>query len=160
SWVAMAGHVSAGGGRPSYLPGRLLADALALAGSYALFVGPRRRPGEGRRDLETEGPREAGPGSLPPPAPPPPALPPPPRPPPWLAWRQGRAELAVVGTAAFVLGVGFTAQAVLLWPVVTLLVGVVYGTGVWAREQADASYRFLTNQRLPPGRVWLAKTAW
>src|SRR5262249_26229872 len=62
SWVAMAGHVSAGGGRPSYLPGRLLADALALAGSYALFVGPRRRggAGEGRGDLETEGPGEAG----------------------------------------------------------------------------------------------------
>src|SRR5206468_4059493 len=45
-----------------------------------------------------------------------------------------------------------------VWPVLTLAAGVTCGTCVFAGEQVGSSYRFLGNQRLPPGRVWFVKT--
>jgi hypothetical protein len=77
----------------------------------------------------------------------------------WLAWRQGRADLAVLAAATFVLGLAFAPYMLGAWSIWTLLIGVVFGTGVWRNEQAEGSSRFLIDQRLPPGRVWLVKTA-
>jgi hypothetical protein len=156
SWLLMVAYATVSGKRGVgfYLPARLLIDGLALLGSYAVFCNrpaPTRAQGPGPRAQQS---KEVPPSSSLTPGPwaLSPALW-------WLVWRQGRGELVVVGTCLFVLGIGFTSHVSMLWPLATLLVGIVCGTSVWAREQADASYRFLTNQRLPPGRVWLVKTA-
>ncbi len=77
----------------------------------------------------------------------------------WLAWRQGRGEFFTLSAALFVFGLAFAPYLVRSWPLWTLLTGVVFGTGAWRAEQSDGSYRFLSNQRFPPGRVWLVKTA-
>ena len=160
SWVLVAGYATAAG-RSVYLPARLLADGLALFGSYSAFC--HRSQGAGVRSQESgvrsqeSGVRSQELAAVPSSLTPDsrlltPALW-------WLVWRQGRDEFVVVATGVFVLGLGFASNVAMLWPLTTLLVGVIYGTGVWSREQADASYRFLSNQRLPPGRVWLVKTS-
>src|SRR5207245_274486 len=45
-----------------------------------------------------------------------------------------------------------------LWLAVTLLMGVICGTVVWAGEQTNGAYRFLGDQRIPLGRFWVVKT--
>src|SRR5262249_29110535 len=42
----------------------------------------------------------------------------------------------------------------LAWPVATLLVGLLCGVTAFAEEQQGGHLRFLSDQRLPPGRVW------
>jgi hypothetical protein len=79
----------------------------------------------------------------------------------WLIWRQGRPQLvllAVIGLLVGLLGkhTGFMNELV-IWPLATLLVGVVCGIGVFTQEQEGEFYRFLGNQRLPPGCVWRVK---
>jgi hypothetical protein len=77
----------------------------------------------------------------------------------WLAWRQGRSDLVTLVLATLLLGLVLAPVMVGSWALWTLLVGVVFGTGVWRPEQTEGSYRFLISQRLPPGRVWFMKTA-
>ncbi|HBI46979.1 MAG TPA: hypothetical protein DDY78_29620, partial [Planctomycetales bacterium] len=74
----------------------------------------------------------------------------------WLTWRQARGF--TVGLAAFALFLGFITllEAVLLWPAATLIVGVLCGATAFADEQ-QGSYRFLGDQRLPLGRLWVVK---
>jgi hypothetical protein len=79
----------------------------------------------------------------------------------WLALRQGWPRFLLFVAAGFVTGLLVPNAALTIWPVATLLVGVAFGTGMFSGEQAGESYRFLGNQRLPAGRVWLGKaTAW
>ena len=156
SWLLAGAYAATSGRRGTgvYLATRLVVDGLALFASYAVFCHrptQTRAQGSGLRAQRTAEARQPA-SSL---APHPWALSPPLW---WLVWRQGRGEVVVAGTCLFVLGIGFTSHVSMLWPLSTLLVGIVFGTSVWAREQADFSYRFLTNQRLPPGRVWLVKT--
>jgi ABC-type transport system involved in multi-copper enzyme maturation permease subunit len=74
----------------------------------------------------------------------------------WLTWRQARGFAA--GLAAFALFLGFipSLQGLTLWPFATLLVGVLCGATAFADEQ-QGSYRFLGDQRLPLGRLWVVK---
>ena len=74
----------------------------------------------------------------------------------WLTWRQARGF--ATGLAAFALFLGFIVllQSLTLWPMVTLVVGVLCGATAFADEQ-QGSFRFLGDQRLPLGRLWVAK---
>ena len=74
----------------------------------------------------------------------------------WLTWRRSRGFAA--GLAVFALFLGFITllQGVILWPVATLIVGVLCGATAFADEQQGA-LRFLGDQRLPLGRLWLVK---
>jgi hypothetical protein len=77
----------------------------------------------------------------------------------WLAARQGWGWLVALTAAAFVSALLMAGYGPVFWPVLTLVVGVVCGSTVFLAEQAEGTFRFLGDQRLPPGRVWLWKTA-
>jgi hypothetical protein len=76
----------------------------------------------------------------------------------WLCDRQMRRLALGVLASSLGLGVLFLVVGPLLWPVATLLLGVLCGVTVFSDEQANGSYRFLGEQRLPLGRVWIIKT--
>jgi ABC-type transport system involved in multi-copper enzyme maturation permease subunit len=76
----------------------------------------------------------------------------------WLTWRQAPMGVVFLGAGAMVLGAIVPANGLILWPVVTLLLGVGCGMGVFAGEQAAEAQRFLGDQRLPVGRIWVVKT--
>jgi hypothetical protein len=76
----------------------------------------------------------------------------------WLCDRQMRRLALGVLAASLGLGVLFLVVGPLLWPVATLLLGVLCGVAVFSDEQVNGSYRFLGEQRLPLGRVWIIKT--
>jgi hypothetical protein len=77
----------------------------------------------------------------------------------WLAARQGWGWLLALAAAAFVSALLMAGYGPVFWPVLTLVVGVVCGSTVFLAEQGEGTFRFLGDQRLPPGRVWLWKTA-
>ncbi|HMC65855.1 MAG TPA: hypothetical protein VKI65_13030 [Gemmataceae bacterium] len=74
----------------------------------------------------------------------------------WLIDRQTRLA-GLVLVAASVL-VGFLMPWLANWPMITLFIGVACGTMVFGSEQLSSAARFLGDQRLPPGRIWLVKT--
>jgi hypothetical protein len=76
----------------------------------------------------------------------------------WLTVRQGRVVMAVLAAAGLALAGLLPVPGMILWPVLTLLVGVVCGAAVFLPEQVGGAVRFLGNQRVPLGRVWLVKT--
>jgi hypothetical protein len=76
----------------------------------------------------------------------------------WLAWRQCRVFTAGLGLACLALGWLVLVTGAWLWPLLTLLIGVVAGATTFADEQASEAYRFLGEQRFPRGRTWLVKT--
>ena len=75
----------------------------------------------------------------------------------WLTSRQAGRAAVVLGAGGFLVGLLVPLHGLTLWPAVTLVIGIVCGTGVFASEQAAGTYRFLGAQRLPLGRVWAAK---
>ena len=46
------------------------------------------------------------------------------------------------------------ANAQVLWPIATLLIGVACGTAAFGPEQRDLTYQFLASQHLPLTRFW------
>src|SRR5262249_29530714 len=74
-----------------------------------------------------------------------------------LAARQGEGWLLALAAAAFLSALLMAGYGPVFWPVLTLVVGVVCGSTVFLGEQSEGTYRFLGEQRLPPGRVWLWK---
>jgi hypothetical protein len=93
----------------------------------------------------------------------------------WLTWGQGRGLMVglllatvsiTISLAAAVLVVinlsGIPDAGVVIsllsWPFCALVIGVVAGIAVFAGEQATQAKRFLGDQRLPVGRIWLLKT--
>jgi hypothetical protein len=76
----------------------------------------------------------------------------------WLCYRQ--MHRLALGVLAFSLGLGilFLVVGPLLWPVATLLLGVLCGVTVFSDEQANRSFRFLGEQRFPLARIWIIKT--
>jgi hypothetical protein len=75
----------------------------------------------------------------------------------WLTWRQARLEAVIVLVAALLLGVLVPMVDHSLATLVLLLVGAVCGAAVFADEQEGGAFRFVGDQRLPPGRVWRVK---
>jgi hypothetical protein len=76
----------------------------------------------------------------------------------WLVFRQGWGQIVTLGGASLLTGLVLPWAGLPLWIAVTLLLGVMAGTGVFAGEQLEGASRFLGDQRLSPGRVWLFKT--
>ena len=76
----------------------------------------------------------------------------------WLTYQQGWTGFLVLVVASLILGTIIPDHALLLWPLATLLLGVGCGRGVFAGEQAGEGQRFLGDQRLPVGRIWITKT--
>jgi hypothetical protein len=77
----------------------------------------------------------------------------------WLTVRQRRVAFVWLLAGGVVAGVFLPRFGLVFWPVFSLLLGIMGGTGVFAGEQAGGAYRFLGDQRLPLGRVWTAKVA-
>ncbi len=75
----------------------------------------------------------------------------------WLSWLQGRGTFWTLMVVGLFFGFLTPVVGILAWPFITLLVGVTCGGMVFAPEAASGSYKFLGDQRVPPGRVWLAK---
>jgi hypothetical protein len=75
----------------------------------------------------------------------------------WLNYTQIRQLLN--GLMLFALMVGLVLQPAgpLAWPIVTLFIGVLCGVTVWSDVQLSGSFRFLGDQHLPQGCVWLVK---
>jgi len=74
----------------------------------------------------------------------------------WLTWRQARGFAAGLAVFALLLGLIVLIQPVTLWPLATLVVGVLCGVTTFAGEQ-EGPFRFLGDQRFPLGRLWLVK---
>jgi hypothetical protein len=75
----------------------------------------------------------------------------------WLSLRQGRLVLACCLAGALVLGFTVNIAGLILWPLGTLLLGLVCGVSVFAPDQGPG-HRFLGSQRFAPGRIWALKT--
>jgi hypothetical protein len=76
----------------------------------------------------------------------------------WLTFRQAGISVLILYLLAFFAAMIPPAVGGLaLWPLVITLFGVWCGVSVFGGEQAAAAGRFLGDQRLPPGRIWLVK---
>ncbi len=75
----------------------------------------------------------------------------------WLNHTQMRRLRLVLSIFALGLGFALPAMGPLGWPILTLLIGLLCGVTVWTDEQVSGSFRFLGDQRLPLGRVWITK---
>jgi hypothetical protein len=75
----------------------------------------------------------------------------------WLSWRQGwRFQLGLL-IGSLLLGPTVLIDPAALWPAFTMILGVLAGISVLADEQFWGTNRFLGEQRLSVGRIWLAK---
>lgn len=78
----------------------------------------------------------------------------------WLVFSQGRWLLAVALAIALLLVGSAIAMPLFLWPIGSLLLGLICGLAVFTFDQKEGR-QFLGAQRLPPGRVWTVKIlAW
>jgi hypothetical protein len=75
----------------------------------------------------------------------------------WLSYLQMRRLLIGLTIFSLVLGFVLPLFGPAAWPALTLFLGVLCGVTVWSDEQLSAAYRFLGDQRLPLGRVWIVK---
>jgi hypothetical protein len=75
----------------------------------------------------------------------------------WLTLRQAWIQLIVLAGVCLVIGLFVPAFGQVLWPVATLLLGVLCGTAAFSQEQNDLSYQFLAAQHLPLKKVWRMK---
>jgi ABC-type transport system involved in multi-copper enzyme maturation permease subunit len=93
----------------------------------------------------------------------------------WLTWEQGRGLMLGVLIAAVSITISLAATVLVVanlsgsltsgtlvglmsWPFCALVIGVVSGMATFAGEQGTQAKRFLGDQRLPIGRIWLLKT--
>jgi hypothetical protein len=77
----------------------------------------------------------------------------------WLTLRQAWPLVGFMAAASLFAGCNIPANAEVLWPVATLLLGVGCGTAAFAAEQRDLSYQFLAAQHLPLRMIWCYKIA-
>jgi hypothetical protein len=78
----------------------------------------------------------------------------------WLSARRSRVGLVVGSVVALVFGQVMLIEPLILWPVFTLVIGLVQGSFTFADEQLFGSFRMLAEQRLPLGRFWIVKVLW
>jgi hypothetical protein len=76
----------------------------------------------------------------------------------WLTFKQAWAPLCILAVVSLVVGLVVPANAQVLWPLATLLLGVACGTAAFAPEQRDLSYQFLSSQHFPLHAIWRFKT--
>ena len=74
----------------------------------------------------------------------------------WLAFRQGRWVLAACLAGALLLGFTVHLAPLSLWPLGSLVLGLVCGLAAFVPDQREG-HRFLGAQRFPPGTVWAVK---
>ncbi len=74
----------------------------------------------------------------------------------WLSVRQGRWLLAGCLLGAVLLALNIHREPLILWPMGTLVLGVLCGLAVFIFDQNEGA-RFLGAQRLPAGRIWAVK---
>jgi len=77
----------------------------------------------------------------------------------WLCRQQGATLIKWMLGGAMVAGFVLSPLAVQMWPLATLLVGVLCGLTVWSDEQAGGHAKFLGDRRFPLFRIWLFKSA-
>ena len=77
----------------------------------------------------------------------------------WLSFRQGWALQLFLGVMALVGSILLLIEPLVVWPLVTLFLGLFAGVGVVGDEQFYGSFRLLAEQRLPLNRFWLTKVA-
>jgi hypothetical protein len=77
----------------------------------------------------------------------------------WLAIQQARWTLFITTLGCVIVGPFVNFAPVLVYPVATLLVGLVCGLAVFVPEQMGRQQTFLGAQRFPPGRIWTVKVA-
>src|SRR5206468_1207199 len=65
----------------------------------------------------------------------------------WLSFRQGRLAVLLLAVAGFWAGLLLPSFGVLVWPVLTLLIGAACGSAAFGGEQAGESARYLGDQR-------------
>lgn len=75
----------------------------------------------------------------------------------WLAFRQGRWLLVLFLATVLVAPFVTRTYALLVYPAVTLLLGLGCGLACFCPDQAEAN-RFLGSQRIPYGHFWTGKT--
>jgi hypothetical protein len=76
----------------------------------------------------------------------------------WLWLREGRLVVPVLALPAGFLGLWLPDAGIILWPAVTLVVGVTCGLMVFAGEQSEGAFKFWGDQRLPAGWIWLRRS--
>jgi ABC-type transport system involved in multi-copper enzyme maturation permease subunit len=77
----------------------------------------------------------------------------------WLVYQQGRTVVWALLAGALLLTLGMATGDLVAWPLISGVIGIACGLCTFAPEQAAGAGRFLGVQRLPPGRVWMAKVA-
>ncbi len=73
----------------------------------------------------------------------------------WLDLRQAGRLFLGLAIVAFL--AGMLPWWVVVWPLATLVLGAIAGVSVFAGEQTQSSGRFLAEQRLPLGKIWVVK---
>ena len=74
----------------------------------------------------------------------------------WLVFEQYRTPLVGMAVGCFLVGVVVSAYAQVLWPIATLILGVVCGVAAFGPEQRDQSYQFLAAEHFPLRAIWAA----
>jgi len=77
----------------------------------------------------------------------------------WLTFNQAWITIGIMAGVLFLIGFFVPSQGQLLWPMATLLLGIVCGTAAFAPEQSDLSYQFLAAQHFPLKTFWTVKIA-
>jgi ABC-type transport system involved in multi-copper enzyme maturation permease subunit len=75
----------------------------------------------------------------------------------WLTWRQMRGFAIAMTILALFGVVVMVSQRMVVWPLLTLFIGILCGATTFGDEQSSGAFRFLGDQRFPMGRIWLAK---
>ena len=74
----------------------------------------------------------------------------------YLIVRQGAWALAVCVVLTIVVASTVKFAAFAIWPIGTLLLGLICGLSTFLHDQPDG-VRYLSAQRFPPGRIWIVK---
>ena len=75
----------------------------------------------------------------------------------WLTFEQARAMLWFLGVGSLLMALIIPGNSQVLWPLASLLLGVVCGAAAFAPEQRDHSYQFLAAQHFPLNLIWRFK---
>jgi hypothetical protein len=75
----------------------------------------------------------------------------------WLTFQQAWVLLGILAVLSLAVGLVVPANAQVLWPLATLLLGIACGTAAFAPEQRDLSYQFLSAQHFPMHAIWRFK---